>query len=920
MAEKSTQKDSGTCDQCKATGLPILPVRYAVVPNEVKPMLPAWASGERVKDVPLSADFAYALRTMREGYIYIFYSKNARGSNQWECYTVWPDGCLYKGDGTDLIIPPFADVFPCARKGHNPLAMHYLIIESPEKCLTTWIAFSDHRWSQETIDEYQKNKPLRNARMQEIEPAAMAKGTKQTHGAIAAVEMLEGVIEYAPSFDVSSLPHGKVTACLSEEDGSYNPSYLKKMSTRYPTNLRQGQADSTIKHMKQRAKDNAKPNLLALWDAMGIAHELNGFRSDVAGWIDKYGEERELQITALNAIDGAKRVMERQVRNGAYKYADPEIEGIRWRASNQYGKNGRDSLYLPLKDLDGRYTSGQIGEAAYKAERSNIFRQRSTNPAAMEAIYADIDARRAKQETVVANNVSENWKKYEGRLNPETLGPFRDKWNKLLTDADSIVDRRTVVLVNWLEAKLFVDSLEDFHPTNIEDGVMFEDAIGEATFGMGSSKSGREKIDAWIKEAKASIKSNLLWRAIALNQQQGIEEIDAALQTALSTITLNTPSAWNVAMANLKNLQRLADTYKKAQGVLTGNERANTKGTVAFGVRIKPINTRGIDRIVITFGDQIFRAFRINRVGDFLSEKLIQHIFSIRAFVDPVDSLRLVATQAKKQNLANADVLRRIQTAKAFLDMEVPSSQQAGSLGEAWDKFKASQDAPANLKDARLALIVMLIESGNCAKLIAESDGSDKTKAMIAASAMSMAAAVLDIASVPAKSLWANESATFQKLKLFGGLLGGLASFVGAGVDFDSSVNEYRKGHMGLVVLYGMKSFAGGVGGLLTGGTAFTYGAGIILRLTGRTALAQSARVAGGTAARIIAARILLMSVGAWITVITIGLQLIIWAAEDKDNALQIWCDQCAFGKKRDKGWSPKRQMELFDQSVKEVI
>jgi hypothetical protein len=40
-----------------------------------------------------------------------------------------------------------------------------------------------------------------------------------------------------------------------------------------------------------------------------------------------------------------------------------------------------------------------------------------------------------------------------------------------------------------------------------------------------------------VKEAKASVKGNLLWRTIALNQQEGVAEVDAALQTAISLTT-----------------------------------------------------------------------------------------------------------------------------------------------------------------------------------------------------------------------------------------------------------------------------------------------------------------------------------------------------------------------------------------------
>lgn len=901
----AASKTPGTCDQCKSTGLPLLPVRYTVIPKDAKPGLPGWASGERVKDVALGEDFAYALRVMREGYLYLFYSKNARGSNQWECYTVWADGCLHKQADTQLTVPAFAPTFQCQRQGHNPLAMHYLVIEKPEKCGTTWIAFSDHKWSKETVAEYQQNAKLRDARMQKIEPAAMATGTKQAHGAIAEAAILHSILEYAPDFDAAKLPHEAVASTFSEENGSYKAERLNKLSTRYSLNLRKGEAESTVKHMQQRGKETS-PHVLALWDAIGIVHELSGFRNDAAGWLNKYGEERELQITALNAIDGTKQALERKIQDGMSQH------------ENRVMGRGTFQDIMRVKPNPRGWPETTRWEP-FTAREDILKHGPNMGYVVLPQEYID-------------KNIAQTWDKYETKLDKPALDTFKKHWNRLLDQADTIIDRRTVALVNWLEAKLFIDSLEDFSPKNIEDGVMFEDAIGEAIFGMGSSKTGQKKIDAWVKEAKASVKGNLLWRAVALNQEAVLADVDAALALAIGQTTPLTVAAWNVAMANLKNLQRLADTYKKAQGVYDGNLKASgSSGASAFGVRLKPIKTRGVDRIVITAGDAIFRAFRIDKAGDFVSEKIIQHIFCVRAVVDPMDSLRLVVAQAKEQKLANAQILRRINAAKGFLGINppegeakggiiVPRDQHTASLVEAWDDIKKnSNKGPAAIKDARLAVVVMLIESGNLAKLIADSKGDAKAYAMIAASGMSITAAVLDIASVPAKNIWGSEAATYQKVKLFGGLLSGAASLVGAGVDLGSTVSELKKERWGLAALYGMKTTTGLAGGLLTIATSFSYGAGVIYKITGRTGLAQTARVISAGATRIVAARILMMSVGAWVTVITIGLQVLIWVFTP--DALEEWCEGCAFGPKdKRKNWNQKRQMEEFDQALVEVL
>lgn len=927
-----------------------MPVRYAVAPIAVNPAVPGWASGHRVIDVPLGSEFHYTLRTMRAGFIYLFYSKHSRGTNYWECYSVGQDGTIILQPSPKMAQPQATPDFSCCRSGHNPLGVHYFVIEQPKKCGTAWIAYSETKWSDETLKEYTDNSSLRDARMQTISPAIMASGTKHSHGALADVSGIEGVLEYSPTFSEDSFPHDRNVSALSQEDGSYAANLLTKVSTRYPWHLRKGKAEATVKHMKVRGKSpngDLPPHVLALWDGIGIAHELNGFQNDAAGWIKRYGDERELQISAAHAIEGTKQALDRNIENGwddratrVSKLPDVQESGMRTRAVMLYAKGDPVKLGAPLAKLDEQYNAGKLDEATYKAQRSSVIAANSKDPAAMEAEYAKIDQyrkdlaeKRAKSlDKNKQRDKSEAWSKYEAKLDGKALAKFKQQWSAMLEDADKILDRRAEVLIKWLEAPLFIDTLEDCHPSNIQDGVIFEDAVGEAILGIGSSKNGRKKLDKWIKEAKASVKSNLLWRAFALNQKDGIADIDAALRTALTETAPLTQTAWNAALSNLKNLQKLADTYKKAQGVYDGNLKASgSSGSSAFGVRLKPINTRGFDRITMTAGDAIYRAFRINKVGDFVSEKIIQHIFCLRAYVDPVDSLRLVAAQAKEQKLANADILRRMRTAKAFLGFDPPEgvhegrvdvsrSQQAASLAEAWESVKKnSSKGPAAIKDARLAVVVMLIETANFAKLIDESKGDNKAYATIAASGMSITAATIDIAGVAAKNIWGNEAATYQKLKLLGGLLGGAASIVGAGVDAANSAEQYEKGRWNLVVLYGMKSASSFAGGLLAGTTAFTYGAGVIYKITGRAALAQAARATSTVAVEIIAARIFMMSVGAWITVITVGLQVLIW--KFTPNALEDWCEGCTFGPKaKRKGWNPKQQLDEFDKAIVEVL
>ncbi|WP_338440696.1 T6SS effector BTH_I2691 family protein [uncultured Aquabacterium sp.] len=932
---------STLCDDCKASGMAILPVRYAVVPKGLTPALPGWTGGDRIKSIPTGSDFHYALRTLRAGFVYIFYSKNAFGANQWETYAITQDGLLIK-QPTPAMAQAVA-LISCSRQGHSDARLRHIVVQRPEKCGPTWIAYSEQAWSDETIQAYTNDTKLRNARMQTIHPSTMATGSKHNHGATADVAALEGVLEYASGLDTSKLPHDSAATIFSKEDGSFDAARLGKMSTRTPWHLRKGQAAQDLSAMQARCKKpdggSNTPHVLALWDAIGITHELNGYRNDAAGWLKKYGDERELQLSAFSAIEGVKKALEKRVNDGWDHVAkntanmpDLQTNSLRTQAVTRYAKDDPAALGRPLYELDEKLRAGSITLVQHQAQRTQVFNQHSSNPAAMEAAYKEIDAQRTHRDAERSSNLAKNkqqdaaqsWDRYAKKIDAQALAHFKEAWDSLLAKADAIIDRRTEVLVGWLESSLLIDTLEDFHTHNVRDGMLFEDVVGDAIFGMGSSKAGAMKIEAWVKEAKASVKGNLLWRAIALNQTEGMAEVDAALALAEQSKAQRTvASALNIEGILAKTLKVFADTHKKAAGLHSANtSAASPAGSTAFGTKVKPINTRDIDKVLSTVGDKLLEHFRVPGLADHVSEKLIQHMLSIRAMVDPKDSLALVVAQAAAEPQSRGHLLRRLAAAETFLAANTADikTAQAENLRAAWGKFRSGDSkAPAAMRDARLAIVVMLIEGLNFQKLLAEckTKGDAKSWWSLAASGMTITSGLYDVASVPAKNLFGAESWSYQKIKLFGGMLSAGATAIGVYLDVKEVGKNAELGRRGLRNLYQFKAVLGTANLGLIAAASFTYSAPLIGRLTGSPIAAGAARAVGARAAAIIGARILFMSAGLWLTVGTFAIQVFIWVFTDDD--LQYWFEHCAFGKERDKSWTPKRQVEEFFKALQAV-
>ncbi|MFH0128845.1 hypothetical protein ACGLHS_01465 [Variovorax sp. VaC1] len=269
--------------------------------------------------------------------------------------------------------------------------------------------------------------------------------------------------------------------------------------------------------------------------------------------------------------------------------------------------------------------------------------------------------------------------------------------------------------------------------------------------------------------------------------------------------------------------------------------------------------------------------------------------------------------QAQEDGLKRAETLKRLRTGRTFMAADTPAikTAQSETMGAAWQKFKADTSTPAKAatvasagKDARLALVVGLIEGVNFAKLIADCKAKNDAKSWFSllASGMSITSALFDIGTVAAKNMpgMGASSWSYQGLKLWGGLLSGGATFIGGVVDFFEGSKNEKNGYYWLSwLLYGKATIGFGSGALSLAVT-FTYSTPLIKRLAVRTVAGTTAEAVGARGAAFIGLRILGMAIGWEITVVLFGLQIIIWWITP--DALENWIDHSAFGKKRSTG------------------
>lgn len=937
------------CPNCNKSGLAILPARYAVVPMHVDAALPA-PLGNKVSSVRLN-HHKYALRALRAGFLYVFHEKHPRGSHiKWEVYGVSEAGTLWKMPSASAI-KAVNEEPQCSRNGHN-LPASVITIESPEKCKRVWIAFSEHIWSAETLADFEKDAKLRDRRMQTFLPATWIATGGYRHGLPATKANIEQILEYKPGFRADSV-NPKVVPKISRpsRNGSYFSDVLKKQSTIYTAVERIGQSEPVSKLMAEigknpKGKDHL-PLVMGVWDAVGIVHELNGFRNDVVGWSEKYMEELQMEVSAMMAIDGLKEVLGQRAADAqdsfqqdmkSHSMSQPDSTGRRQYASKlplaEQAKANEISDFID--ELKRKQVPTVVIQPTYLDHVNTMPEpQRSAELAKLRKQADNFVSTRDKNGVRnIEDARTSAWSKYEKRLDKKRYSDFKKNYNAFQDEVTKIADDRTEDLVNWLEAKNLIDALTEFHGKSVSDGVVFDDQVGRAIFGMNHSNVGQDKIAAWVKEMKTT-ETNLLWRAMALNQIDAMPELDAYLQEAKQNNEKKIlASSLDWLAVGQKSLKIVADTYKKAIGIYNANASAVTeKGSMAFNVKLKPIKMRGVDLKIMTVGDAIIREFRMNTFLDCAGEKMVQHLLSLRALVNPLDSVQLIQAQARNDGLLRKQIIERLSTARAFLASDQPAMRnaQTESMRKAWDDFKKnSEKAPNAIKDIRASVLVMLIEGVNFAKMLHACQEKRDAKSFwgLAASGMTITSGLFDVAASVLKNLTQNAKGeydkgatlwSYQKLKLLGGTLSAGTAAINATLDFLDYKKNKDAGNKLLAGLYFLKAVGGMISTTLSLATAFTYSSPFIRQLTVRATLSVAAKVVEREVA-LVAARILLMSAGVWVSVTIFAIQLLIWIFSDDE--LQTWCSLCPFGESRDAKSAfhlLKEQMDALDKALVEI-
>lgn len=821
------------CEACKVTGLPIFPIRYTVFPKTVPRQLPSGITGKGITDVALARS-SYGVRIMREGWLYLFYEKGARGVNYWEAYAISQKGRFRKCPmplAVSALNPPTPDACDTSA---SPNRSDIIVIERPEKCGTVWVAFSEFQWHAGTFDNYKNDTALRGKRMQSIHPADwISFGSDASGHAIrASTGAIERVLEYNPGFDANRLQPQNPYKISTDDRGGFDENGVSAVYTRYPLQIRQMTPLEASKQLLQVMTDAGQnpqgaprpPMVLALWDGVGNVHELNGFRNDAAGMLTHYMAENATQIDAIGCISAA----ENAVRAGAVESKSQLRSSLRagWEAFLSSGGGSMDGIPVappPTTPEEDAATEKRIADAGV------------------------ISPSEAKKLGDAA------WPKYEKEIDRTKMNAFETHYKLLQTMTINLQSDRAADVGEWLKAPVFLATLNDYRDNDICDGRAFEGVIAEAFLGMPSEATGAAIVSAYFNNMDPTDDNSLLWRAFALNQGPAKIELKDLLSTAKASKTDSLdPELEKLAPAVTKIKTAVDKMTSFVKAVKDAAERDALKERITLPERLT--GAIGIDRLAVTLGPDIIKFSGAGFAGATVGGYILQAASVLRIGVTSADTVGLIkdamkydATILDRFNKVYKPMRARGIPAKTAYFTALATVQSDENYADLVKQKELHLTYSSDGEKARFAIkmaglmAIFQVISLLCATAKADKTGEDY--AMIVTSSLATISVLLQVPTDAMKARFGDAvKYSISNMKAVSGFLGGISAAVSLALDI-SRMNNDTTNNPAAGVIFGAKLFLTGWTISTTLITAFSYAAPYVLSVVGRGRLAFLATI-----------------------------------------------------------------------------
>ena len=467
-----TQVSDKPCPNfCRPTGINILPLKYSVARVGGKP-LPAQL-GINVTNVPLK-EYKYTVRMIDSGYIYLLIKRKS-GKKEWVAYITNKKG-FHQEFPLGSKAPIVASDFNCNKAGHSANASLITIPSvNNDEAQMVYLLHAHAPLTQKMRMQFEKNADqyATSGYWQKID---VSKGATQQH-------------------------------CLSNTQLSTVATPLET----YGSN-RWGAIN---KKFSEKPKEHIG---IALYDPIGITSKLNEDRNILSfkGVDDflkekKNGFSNEHKLQTMTLIDNIESTLKQNLISAKFK----QIETQKNTALGHLQYDPRITAHLDKKTLD------QVKKNVEKtAEQHKIS---------------------AHQEAIVKGDKA--WAKYREELDMDSLDKFRKDIDKKSDESYSAAVRYVDDHYNWLVSSNLLKGLFYFDQTEVlkqgktpkeSNGFIFHAVIMDLMYGMNLLQKGKDLLNKWICEKKASDK-NLFLRAYCFINKILIDEYAKIFESPSST-------------------------------------------------------------------------------------------------------------------------------------------------------------------------------------------------------------------------------------------------------------------------------------------------------------------------------------------------------------------------------------------------
>ncbi|GJL48294.1 TPA: hypothetical protein U2L65_001928 [Citrobacter farmeri] len=947
-------------NQCKTVGLTVLPVRYAVVPDTLNPSLPAWAEDASITGVKLAEGEKYALRSLRQGYLYVFYEQGKQGANYWQCYSVGPEGFLWL---QQVVANPASVTKPqCADNiNHSSQNVEFLSIETPEQCGNVWFAFSQYPWGQETLDRYKNQSDLRQARMQKINPQAWINTQSAIPGTVATQASIRSVLDYQTPSVAGMLPgHEQIyagtlskapplksvvntdvsystigdTAGMSENvyayqnsgsaetgentDWSFNDAVLTARSTLHPWTEKKD-AGATLEHMQARSV-GSQPLLLPLWDAVGIVHELNGWCQDVLGRQAQFMQERSTELATTDCLNSAKHTIknltdrkitsmtERMSAGGEGMLSEEFLAARMSNAEKVYGD--RPAIMAQVKEDNALLASwrGQ-GISSFHIEElmSSIPTPLQAHREKVEEIKAQVAREQASRPAAIKAKYAQDWSIYQSRLNSKRQASFERCHQKLLRRVNEVLQQRMISVMAWLEAPLLQITLDDMHSEDPNAGEYYQSAVMLAMMGINHCPVGKAKLQEWWDAFSTGDRGNLVWRMFSANKPSLVAELEVLLQTVKPKKDEQiTPENAGVVMQTVLAVQ---DKLKAYSGYyVSSTDTLSTK--LRDNASALELKLYTVDTFVVTLGDSILSKLHLDRVGTSMTTALFNGLTALRAGIPAEKAAMIMQEYFQSAPEMRTEIQKAIELNNKSLPTEAETRQIKTKALKGIKEYEAGMKGSNELKGARINGLLFVLNAAEFAYLYSQSEHDKKAQAAMVMTAMAGATVLLDaLKPLLSAGEGGEQRLSYLMVKGAGGLLGGFVSGMSAYTDIMQTAGAFDDNRLALAGVKGLKTASDAA-------TAIKF-AGLFLECL-RFEIAEflAGKISLFLAWSIFGVRVLacLITWEAQIAILLLETAVTLMT----DNDLQRWCSQCVFGV-TPKNICWKEQSESFDKAIKDV-